>query len=603
MGIANFTFRRGAIYTWRRRIPKRADSPASNLQVSLRTACPWIARRLAVIVTAESEKVFDRMGMDGLTSDVARKWLETVIRDELEDTARRTRAAFHLPKTGNPVESVHHDRLAGEALRLVARKGAEVDLDEDERRELTARGYSETDLDWINQYQHHLGRAAATEAMENKISRRVAEIAGKERISGHEFFDAKRLYLNGRAAALLSSQDSLESGFEDAMRMASRIRERKQPDGPPTAPQAVQHPAPAPEAKPAFDPALEAVADRLAGRKEKRGRVTDKTAYQIRKTAELLREATGVADIRMLRQEHLMTFSNIMHALPPTYRKTPKEREMNLQQIIAAAEAAGGKQGFAAATINRNLGFVGQIIKHARSEGIPLDPLLDTRDLRETDPEDEQDKVASFSRGDLQRLFAGPVWQGCLSAGRRTQPGDVVIKDALYWLPLIAAYTGARREEIAGLAREDIITEDGIPAFHFRPTEIRRLKNRPSQRKVPIHPHLIELGFMKHVDQVETGQIFPDLKQREGRGTLSDAISFNWHKLLHAQLGQDALKKNFHSFRHYVTDELRYQQEVPELSRHHLLGHAISSEEDRRYGQRTPLLLLKPLIDALPRVF
>ena len=41
MGIANFTFRRGAIFTWRRRIPKRVDSAAVNLQVSLRTACPW----------------------------------------------------------------------------------------------------------------------------------------------------------------------------------------------------------------------------------------------------------------------------------------------------------------------------------------------------------------------------------------------------------------------------------------------------------------------------------------------------------------------------------------------------------------------------------
>nr|WP_240493872.1 DUF6538 domain-containing protein [Paracoccus sp. SM22M-07] len=66
MGIANFIFHRGAIYTWRRRIPKRADSGAVNLQVSFRTACSWTARRLAVIVTAESEKVFDRMGMDGL---------------------------------------------------------------------------------------------------------------------------------------------------------------------------------------------------------------------------------------------------------------------------------------------------------------------------------------------------------------------------------------------------------------------------------------------------------------------------------------------------------------------------------------------------------
>ena len=75
MGIANFVFRRGAIYTWRRRIPKRASSAAANLQVSLRTACPWTARRLAVIVTAESERVFDRMGMEAPTPKVAHEWL------------------------------------------------------------------------------------------------------------------------------------------------------------------------------------------------------------------------------------------------------------------------------------------------------------------------------------------------------------------------------------------------------------------------------------------------------------------------------------------------------------------------------------------------
>jgi len=300
-----------------------------------------------------------------------------------------------------------------------------------------------------------------------------------------------------------------------------------------------------------------------------------------------LREATGITGIRALRQEQLMAFSNIMHALPPTAHKAPNVLEMTLQQIIAATEAKGGKQGFAAATIN--LGFVGEIIKHAPSEGIPLDPLLDIRDLRETDPEDEQDKVASFSSEEPQRLFTGPISQGCLSAGRRTQTRDIVIKHALYWLPLTAAYTGAPHEEIAGLAREDIINEFGIPAFHFRPTEIRRLKNRPAQRKAPIHPHLLELGFMEHVGQVETGQIFPDLKQRKGRATLSDATSFNWHKLLHAQLGRDAAKKNFHSFRYYVTDEMRYQQKVPELSRRHLRGHAISSEKNRQHGKRTLL--------------
>jgi len=82
--------------------------------------------------------------------------------------------------------------------------------------------------------------------MENKISRRVDEIAGKERISGHEFLDAKRIYLNGREAALLSLKDS-----------SARLRGRHadgEPDsgggklahGPQAAPQAIRDPAPAP---------------------------------------------------------------------------------------------------------------------------------------------------------------------------------------------------------------------------------------------------------------------------------------------------------------------------------------------------------------------
>ncbi|WP_304620883.1 hypothetical protein [Paracoccus sediminilitoris] len=142
MGIANLISRRRAIYMWRRRIPKRADSGAANRQVLLRTACPWTALGLTITLTAKSEKILDQMGMDGLTPDVARQWLETVIRYELEDTARRTRAGFHLPKSGIAVKSAYYDRLAGKASPLVARKGAEVDLDEDERCELAARSYS-----------------------------------------------------------------------------------------------------------------------------------------------------------------------------------------------------------------------------------------------------------------------------------------------------------------------------------------------------------------------------------------------------------------------------------------------------------------------------
>ena len=81
MGIVNFVFRRGAISTWRRRIPAKVPCDGTHLQISLGTACPWTARRLGGIVTFENEQVFEVMALDGLTREAARKWLERAVRN------------------------------------------------------------------------------------------------------------------------------------------------------------------------------------------------------------------------------------------------------------------------------------------------------------------------------------------------------------------------------------------------------------------------------------------------------------------------------------------------------------------------------------------
>lgn len=96
--------------------------------------------------------------------------------------------------------------------------------------------------------------------------------------------------------------------------------------------------------------------------------------------------------------------------------------------------------------MNRNLGFLGQMLKHARLQGIEVSDRLDLTNLREVDARDARDVVLPFSPDDLHRLFRSPVWTGSRSAARRLEPGSEIIRDGLYWLPLLAAYTGARRE-------------------------------------------------------------------------------------------------------------------------------------------------------------
>jgi len=53
---------------------------------------------------------------------------------------------------------------------------------------------------------------------------------------------------------------------------------------------------------------------------------------------------------------------------------------------------------------------------------------------------------------------------------------------------VILWFTGARIGEVAGLDPQNIVQDADIPYFTFTDQENRDLKNRPSRRKVPIHP-------------------------------------------------------------------------------------------------------------------
>jgi len=53
---------------------------------------------------------------------------------------------------------------------------------------------------------------------------------------------------------------------------------------------------------------------------------------------------------------------------------------------------------------------------------------------------------------------------------------------------VILWFTGARIGEVAGLSAENIVIDADIPYFQFTNQENRDIKNKPSKRKVPMHP-------------------------------------------------------------------------------------------------------------------
>ena len=130
-------------------------------------------------------------------------------------------------------------------------------------------------------------------------------------------------------------------------------------------------------------------------------------------------------------------------------------------------------------------------------------------------------------------------------------------KEAAYWMPLIACYTGARLSEIAQLWTDDIATEQGKETFEFTADAQRdqRLKNTGSWRAVPMHPELIRLGFCDYVNSLPQGSLFPHLPKAGKNGAGSQFGK--WFSAFKIEKGFTSPAKSFHSFRHLVATELR----------------------------------------------
>lgn len=109
------------------------------------------------------------------------------------------------------------------------------------------------------------------------------------------------------------------------------------------------------------------------------------------------------------------------------------------------------------------------------------------------------------------------------------KPGFHVWHDSAYWVPILLAYTGARREEVAKAIVDDITMIDDVWVLRIRETETGRVKTASSVRDVPLAEEVLRLGFLDFVEQRrQTGvaALFPELAS--GGSNYGDAFYKKW---------------------------------------------------------------------------
>jgi integrase len=90
------------------------------------------------------------------------------------------------------------------------------------------------------------------------------------------------------------------------------------------------------------------------------------------------------------------------------------------------------------------------------------------------------------------------------------------------WIPLIALYSGMRREEICQLQCSDIRQVEGIWVFDINDKGEKTTKTEASYRLVPIHSKLLEMGFLTFCSErakcIDTGNLWGFVRWRESWG-------------------------------------------------------------------------------------
>ena len=81
--------------------------------------------------------------------------------------------------------------------------------------------------------------------------------------------------------------------------------------------------------------------------------------------------------------------------------------------------------------------------------------------------------------------------------------------NAYYWVFILGIFSGLRTNEMAQMRLEDIKKESNIWFLHVEDSEQTNVKTANAIRKVPVHPQLMELGFIDHVTE------FKEAKERQ----------------------------------------------------------------------------------------
>jgi integrase len=164
------------------------------------------------------------------------------------------------------------------------------------------------------------------------------------------------------------------------------------------------------------------------------------------------------------------------------------------------------------------------------------------------------------------------------------------------WLIRLGAYSGARLEELAQLARSNILKVEDVWVIEIDDLQGRQVKSRSSVRHIPIHP-AIRMELVAWNCAGRGDRLFSSFRPVGGR--FSNKLSGEFARLMERS-GLHDPRLVFHSWRHTLKREMSNARVDPD-ARRLILGHGNRDAHDRYEGHS--LGSLNAELERVPELF
>jgi len=645
--LAPHLVRRGAIYHFRRKLPKAlaACQNRQHLIVSLRTANPLWARSVAVQLDALMDDLLVAPKPNFLTSAQMDRMLRAAVEAQLEKLERLA-AAEKTDPVFDAQKAARVSKQVGWAFSLLAAGGEKAPVAPSDLEAMQADGFTDEDIDFVDDHIARLVRQGIVPTNRARLAPLLASQGAEP--TAMNLALAQQVYLRAMSIAAFASVNSYKGEFAEANHFIDNLRRARvdaafgaasaaspppasMPEPPPDHTQTraggVTASSPTHVPDPEIDDRITIIGGKLAAKRKIEERWDRKTQIQAERLFELLakflKEEHGIERLSQLRQSHLDKFVQFLsYEIYKHYGRSRKDRLRSIAELRkiardkdanarALAREKGLKEcdkllGIEVPTLNRHLTALNQLIVMAPALGVALTTGLNVSSLRGKKSKNKRGRNArpTMAVNQSKLLFSTAPFIGCLSWDRPYDEGEEIYDRSLYWVPLLIHYLGLRREEACGLLPEDLITDNGPnPYLHVAGNSLRRIKNIQSQRNLPLHSEHIRLGLVEYRNKIQSlghTLMFPDLLSPTTKSPLGDRHYDELNPLL---IRHNIKKKGLasHALRRGFGNNLK-QKLVTEEQRGDLLGHGGNSEAAERYCEAYEVELLSQTVEKSPNV-